>query len=122
MHIMTTTNFESWNFESKCHLVVNVGLAHVAPHRQVREAQHHRMLRHHAVGHHMLVDVASAVHLREGRDKESLRSIHILDKVFLFFFFLHKSKYGHVSENTTKVQMQILNLGKMMTVKVRKST
>lgn len=67
---MTRNNFESWNFQSKYHLVVNVGLAHIAPHRQVREAQHHGMLRHHAVGHHVLIDVAPTVHLREGGARE----------------------------------------------------
>lgn len=52
---------------SNCHLVVNIGLAQVAPHRQVRKAQHHRVFRHYAVSHHVLVHIAATEDLRGDR-------------------------------------------------------
>lgn len=55
---------------------MNIGLAQVAPHGEVREAQHHGMFRHHAVIHHVLVDVATTEHLRQ--EGEQVRHSYFL--------------------------------------------
>lgn len=47
------------------YLVVDVGLTQVTPHRQIGEAQHHRMFGHDAVSHHVLVNVTATEHLRQ---------------------------------------------------------
>lgn len=47
------------------YLVVNVCLTQVTPHRQVTEAQDHRVFRHNAVSHHVLINITATEHLRQ---------------------------------------------------------
>lgn len=63
---------------SKCYLVVNVGLTQVTPHGEIREAQHHRMFRHGAVSHHVLVNVTTTEHLRQ--EGEQVRHTRIINR------------------------------------------
>lgn len=53
-------------FSLKENLVVYVRLAQVTPHRQIREAQNHRMFRHDAVSHHVLINITTTEHLVAG--------------------------------------------------------
>ena len=45
------------------YLVVDVGLAWVAPHRDIRETHHQGMTRRHAMHHHVLINKATTKHL-----------------------------------------------------------
>lgn len=55
-----------YEFDSECepcHLVVDVGLAWVAPDGQVSKAEHQGMARRHPMQHHVLINEATTQHL-----------------------------------------------------------